>query len=384
MRQSAPPAVAAKIRQMPRPPQPPRGRRTAAPGRPTIWPVSWPLPATTSTSPGSSIATRRADRLAAVADLARAGRRRQDGGADRGRLLGARIVVGHDDDVGLLAPRSRPSSGACRDRGRRRSRRRTIEPARRVGPQRVQHLCQRVGLVGVVDEDQARRCSSPTRSSRPLTPVSLARDASTRDMSSPAGAMAQPGGDQRVRGLEIARQRQVHVEAPALGVDDQRLPEAVARQPTRAGAARPRAPDREQRAGRARWPPRRPRRRASPSALTTAVAAGGQQRVEQPQLGGEIVLDRRMIVEVVAAEIGEGAAPSSRTPSSRRWSSPWDDASIARCVDALARRASSSVSCSVTGIGRRQRAVDRAGRRHDADGAEARRLPAAGAPGSGG
>ena len=70
---------------------------------------------------------RRADRLAAVADLARAGRRGQDRRADRGGIFAARIVVGDDDAVGLLARRWRPSSAACPDRGRRR--RRTRPPA---------------------------------------------------------------------------------------------------------------------------------------------------------------------------------------------------------------------------------------------------------------
>ena len=39
----------------------------------------------------------------------------------------------------------------------------------------------------------------------------------------------------------------------------------------------------------------------------TAGRAFRQQRVEQPQLRPEIILDGRMIVHVVAAEIGEGA-----------------------------------------------------------------------------
>ena len=69
---------------------------------PTIWPVSWPLPATTRTSPGSSARDGRADGLGPVADLAGAGRRRQDLGADRGRIFAARIVVRDDHQVGLL------------------------------------------------------------------------------------------------------------------------------------------------------------------------------------------------------------------------------------------------------------------------------------------
>ena len=43
------------------------------------------------------------------------------------------------------------------------------------------------------------------------------------------------------------------------------------------------------------------------SASMTAGAPSGRRSPEQPQLGGEIVLDRRVIVHVVARQIGEGA-----------------------------------------------------------------------------
>ena len=49
-----------------------------------------------------------ADRLGAVADLARAGRACQDLGADRGGILGARIVVRDDHHVGLVVRRCVP------------------------------------------------------------------------------------------------------------------------------------------------------------------------------------------------------------------------------------------------------------------------------------
>ena len=38
----------------------------------------------------------------------------------------------------------------------------------------------------------------------------------------------------------------------------------------------------------------------------TAVPSAGRIVGEQPELGGEIGLDRRVVVHVVAAEIGEG------------------------------------------------------------------------------
>jgi hypothetical protein len=68
----------------------------------------------------------------------------------------------------------------------------------------------------------------------------------------------------------------------------------------------------------------------------------------------EIVLDRRMIIHVVAAEIGEPRPPAF-TPSRRRWSSPWLDASIEACVTPAL--ASSASSVQRHRIGRRQRAV---------------------------
>ena len=43
------------------------------------------------------------------------------------------------------------------------------------------------------------------------------------------------------------------------------------------------------------------------SASITAGAPSGSRSSKQPQLGGEIVLDRRMVVHVVAGEIGERA-----------------------------------------------------------------------------
>src|SRR4051812_28696381 len=48
-----------------------------------------------------------ADRLGAVADLARNGRGREDLGPDRGGILRARIIIGHDHGIGLLG-RDRP------------------------------------------------------------------------------------------------------------------------------------------------------------------------------------------------------------------------------------------------------------------------------------
>ena len=60
-----------------------------------------------------------------------------------------------------------------------------------------------------------------------------------------------------------------------------------------------------------------------------------------------------------------------RTPSSRNWSRPCEDASSTRCVTS-SPASSSSVRCSATGIGRGQRAVDFPPRRNKPDGADTR------------
>jgi hypothetical protein len=45
-----------------------------------------------------------------------------------------------------------------------------------------------------------------------------------------------------------------------------------------------------------------------------------------------IVLDRRMVIHVVAAEIGEGGGRTASRRPGARWSRPWLEASIAACV----------------------------------------------------
>ncbi len=116
---------------------PARHRRTDGRSSPTIWPVSWPLPAISRRSPGceeriglARIASARSADL-----LARSGAAFRIGGADRGGVLGAGVVVGDDDQVG--GPRGlRPSAGACRGRGRRRRRRRRSGGPGRAGAAR--------------------------------------------------------------------------------------------------------------------------------------------------------------------------------------------------------------------------------------------------------
>ena len=85
-----------------RPPQPPHDRENGRTRSPMICPVSWPLPAISSTSPALQLGNRPPDRFGAIADLDGARRIGENGGANRRRILAARIVVGDDDPVGAL------------------------------------------------------------------------------------------------------------------------------------------------------------------------------------------------------------------------------------------------------------------------------------------
>ena len=115
---------------------PPHGRRTGSPRRCAPGPRSWPLPATTTTSPAAaapdSASPMAARRSGSTTSSARpVGGAGHDLGDDRLGVLGARVVRGDDGHVGERPRRWRPSAGACRGRGRRRSR-----TPRSAGPRR--------------------------------------------------------------------------------------------------------------------------------------------------------------------------------------------------------------------------------------------------------
>ena len=231
---------------------------------------------------------RGADRLAAVADLARARRGGENGGADRRRILGARIVVGDDRRRRRRGSRSRPSSAACRRRGRRRSRRRRSAGLRTKGRKRRERLLQRVGLVGVVDEDRRAVLVAD-----PLEPARRAFErlqrgehrlgiASRREAQSPAATSALETWKSPGSGSRSA------MRAPGVLDGDARR-KAVAARRRSAAASPPRAPDREQpQAARARGLDRRAARRRcrrrSPPARPRAAAreTGAAWRRDRP------------------------------------------------------------------------------------------------------
>src|SRR5262249_30100528 len=118
-----------------------------------------------------------------------------------------------------------------------------------------------------------------------------------------AGDDAEPGRHQRILGLEFADQRQTDTMTLAAMFDLQDLTEAVARgfeQPdSRSVASASREATSACRCGGAHIL----------SVVVIDVDDGGralrQQIFEQPQLGGEIGFETRMIVEMVARDIGE-------------------------------------------------------------------------------
>ena len=117
-------------------------------------------------------------------------------------------------------------------------------------------------------------------------------------------AIGKPGRDQRVGDLEIAGQRQVDLVELTVGLDLGALAEALVLDALQRRGNRP--------CGR----PSAPRaRRLAPratvgadqasSAKITAGAPFGSSASNSRSLAAMIVLDRRVVVHVVAAEIGE-------------------------------------------------------------------------------
>ena len=169
-----------------------------------VWPVSWPLPATSSTSPGPQLATAAAMACARspISTAPGAACQHRRGGSPAGSSLrGLSSVTIHP--VG--APRRdcahhRPLAGiavaaAAED---------DDQPALACGPQRQQRLLQRVRRVGVVDEDGGTRWDgAPPAPSGPGHPRS--RHRRRRHGGVAAARQHEAQGRQRVPGLEARR-----------------------------------------------------------------------------------------------------------------------------------------------------------------------------------
>ena len=182
-----------------------------------------------------------------------------------------------------------------------------------------------------------------------------------------AGGDGETGREQRVAGLVVAEQRQADVVGSGrVPRPAQALREAVAGerhelQRVSASADGQNGPA-AARAAAITWAA------CSASALTTATPPAGSKLGEQAQLGGEIGLHARVIVEMVAAQIGEGRGlqlhavePVLVEPVRGGLEGEMRDAFARQLGQRLVQR---------DGIGRGEAAVDAAVRLDEADGAE--------------
>ncbi len=260
----------------------------------TIWPVSWPLPATQQ-----HVARRRASHRRRGWPRARSPISCAPGAAAR---IAARIAAGFSVrglssvtmTLSALARRSRPSAAACRRRDRRRSRTRTTSLPVGMGRSACEHLVERVRLVGVVDEDRrAVALHRPARAApwrlraaasagegrrRRRSPVPMARPAATSAFS----IWNSPTSGRRDRRLAAAHALEHELLREAL-----RRVASTRRIPSRAVALRPIV---IARAGGGDCAATHRLRRARRSASITGDATVHDQDLEeQPQLGAEIV-----------------------------------------------------------------------------------------------
>ena len=242
-----------------------------------------------------------ADRLGPVADLARAGAAGQDLGADGLGALAAGVVVRDDDVVGKArrdAPHDRPLAlvavAAAAEHAH--------DPAGREGAQRLERGLQRIRLVRVVDDDEA--AAHPAHDLEPALHALQLGERGQDAGGGLAGGDGEAGREQRVRRLVVAGQGQADVVALAAVRDAQALREAVAGERLELQRLSAAADGQDGAPAVAR------RRDHLRGMLGIGIDDGGpvgrQQLGEQAQLGGEIGLHAGVIVEMVAAQIGEG------------------------------------------------------------------------------
>ena len=246
--------------------------------------------------PPASPPTAACDRQRPVADLARPGRRGQDRGADRAgsSLRGlSSVTMTPSASRAAMSPiigrlpgsRSPPQPNT------------TTRRRRTKGRKRLERLFERVGLVGIVDEDR-RAMRRADEVEPPLGALEVTergedavRIAARRD--------GEPGGHEGVLDLEPPGERQQHHADRARNARASGAARSLRRRavtsliawpfsPT-VVTARPRRADAAAKAAASSW-----------SASITAPAPGGSSSREQAKLGVAIGLDARVIVEMVA------------------------------------------------------------------------------------
>ena len=252
---------------------------------------------------GAQGADRSSNGFRTVADLDALRAGKQDLGADGAGVLAARIVVGDIGDVGKLVGDGAhlrtlaaiAIAAAAEDDG---------EPFLRIGPQGGQHRAQRIGRMGVVDEDGGAvgcRGDEVETSARTLQAFERVHDEALLT----ARRDDEARRDEGVRGLEIAGERQVDRMADAVALDSQLLAEAVAALADKTQVLALEADGEDGKAVRARH--RDDIRRLLGIGVDDGRRAGRQEIAEQPHLGVEIVGEARVVVEMVAGDVGEAA-----------------------------------------------------------------------------
>ena len=246
------------------------------------------------------------DRLGAIADFLGPLGGTQDRGSNQVRIFVARIVVGDDDAIGIFScnrPHQRTFAGIAVAAGAEHHN----ELAFGVRPQRLQRLRQRVGLVRVIDKD--RRAVALGDPFQPALRAFEKFERGENRLGLAAGTDRESGGDQRVLDLEFPNQRQPHrMLAPAM------FKREFLRKAVDVSLNQTNALTRTVGLAADRNDPQLSRTRNIDHGLRTIMigrdhrsAIRHHQIAEQPQLGGKIMRDVRMVVHVVAREIGETA-----------------------------------------------------------------------------
>ena len=289
-------------------------------------------------------------------------------------LFAARIVVGHIGDIGEFCrdrPHQRPLAAiavaaAAEDNG---------QSSRRIGSQCCYRIFQRIGGVRIVDENRrafgaaSDEIETALRSFKRLERVH-------GECLFAAGGDDESCRDQGIRDLKGAGQRQKYRMPPRRSLDFESLAEALALggdEPKRIPGASDGEGFQSSRRGAAGNLARLWR-----IGIDDRRRAGRQQFLEQPHLGGEIILEAGMIVEMVAADVGKGPGrqPQAVEAALRQ--------AMARCLDRqmihMIVRQRRRDLMQLHRIGCRVLQIGRAGGTHQADCAEARGAETHGRP----
>lgn len=219
-------------------------------------------------------------------------------GADRGRVLGARVVLGDDEDVCAAAHRRplAPVAIAAGSDG-------DDEPAAGAPTRGPGDRGHGVGRVREVDDGGG----GSEADSEALHPAGHGDGASE-------GSTARPGGRPSLRRTSAATAVSTRLCSPGSG-------DRNGGSPAGPGFRRSTPGERDDPDPRLRGEP------APPRVVDDDDARAGLLAGEQPRLGGKVVLHRPVVVECSRVRLVK-ATTSKTSPPSRRWSSAWLEHSI--------------------------------------------------------